>query len=38
MKQKVCVECKARPARYWGSNICEECYREMLKEKLENEG
>jgi ribosomal protein L34E len=35
--QKVCVECKERIARYGGSNLCEECYREMLKEKLENE-
>ncbi|WP_165786667.1 hypothetical protein [Heyndrickxia camelliae] len=34
---KDCIECKVRPARYWGSSFCEECFKEVLKEKLEND-
>lgn len=35
--QKVCIECNAKPARYWGSSFCEDCFRKLLKEKLEEE-
>jgi ribosomal protein S14 len=34
---KRCVECKEHDARYWGSNLCEDCFREILKEKLDEE-
>lgn len=30
----LCIECKERPARYWNSSFCEECFRILLQEKL----
>lgn len=32
---KNCVECKVEEARYAGNNLCENCYKEFLKEKVE---
>lgn len=32
-----CVECRIEDARYWGSNLCEKCFREILIEKMEEE-
>lgn len=37
MDVKYCVECQEREARHWGSNFCEDCFREALKEKVEGE-
>jgi ribosomal protein L34E len=34
---KKCVECKKRFATHWGAHLCEECFRELLKEKVEKE-
>jgi GTP cyclohydrolase FolE2 len=34
---KTCIECKAREARYWGSHFCEDCFRELLTEKLDED-
>lgn len=34
---KDCIECKVRPARYWASSFCEDCFRELLKEKLKED-
>lgn len=34
---KLCMECKDKPARYWGSSFCEDCFRELLRENLEKE-
>jgi hypothetical protein len=34
---KVCIECKERPARYWSSSFCEECFRKILQEKLDED-
>ncbi len=34
---KTCVECKTEIARHWNSNFCEKCFREILKEKMEEE-
>ena len=34
---KDCIECKVRPARYWDSSFCEECFREVLRQKLDEE-
>lgn len=34
MSKKYCIECKERQARYWSSNFCEECFRKLLREKL----
>jgi ribosomal protein L34E len=36
-KLSLCIECKDHVARYWGSNLCEECFREILKEKIASE-
>lgn len=33
----LCIECKDKIARYWGSHFCEDCFRELLKEKLNEE-
>lgn len=30
MTQKVCIECKTAPARYWDENFCEKCIREVF--------
>lgn len=32
---RTCVECKKRPARYWASSFCEDCFRKLLREKIE---
>ena len=32
-----CIECKDAEARYWGSHFCEDCFRKVLQEKLEEE-
>jgi hypothetical protein len=32
-----CIECNEKEARYWSSNFCEDCFRELLKVKLEEE-
>lgn len=37
MSKKYCIECKERPARYWSSNFCEECFRKLLREKLDED-
>lgn len=29
-----CVECKANVARYWGSHLCEDCFRKILREEI----
>lgn len=34
---KYCVECGEREARYWNSNFCEDCFREILSDKMEEE-
>jgi hypothetical protein len=34
---KLCVECKDRPAIHWTKSFCEDCFRKLLSEKLENE-
>lgn len=33
----ICIECKERPARYWSSSFCEECFRKALQEKNNEE-
>lgn len=35
--KKVCIECKEKEARYWASNFCEECFRELLSAKIQEE-
>jgi hypothetical protein len=32
-----CVECKLNPANHWSGNLCEECYKQMLHEKLDED-
>lgn len=34
---KVCIECKTELGRYWGNNLCEKHFRELLKENLKEE-
>lgn len=34
---KVCLECKSDLARYWGNSFCEKCFRQALKQNLEEE-
>jgi hypothetical protein len=34
---KTCVECKEKPATHWTKSFCEDCFRKLLSEKLENE-
>lgn len=36
-KGNVCVECKVGNPLYAGNNLCEDCWREMLREKVEEE-
>lgn len=36
-KLNTCVECKKRDARYWGSNLCEECFRSYLREDIKRD-
>jgi hypothetical protein len=31
MEKHVCVECKQEVARYWDNQLCEDCFREVLK-------
>jgi hypothetical protein len=33
----ICIECKENEARYWSSSFCEDCFKELLKVKLEEE-
>ena len=35
LEKNICVECKSskRPVRYWGSNLCEECFRKLLSQR-----
>jgi hypothetical protein len=35
MEKHVCVECKQEVARYWDNQLCEDCFREILKVKEE---
>lgn len=38
-QRKICVECKEKLAGYWSSSFCEDCFRKLLREKLdEDEG
>jgi hypothetical protein len=37
IQRKICVECKEKKAGYWNSSFCEECFRKLLKEKLDEE-
>ena len=30
-----CIECKVNVGRYWGSHLCEDCFRKILKEDAE---
>lgn len=34
---KRCIECNDRPARHWSSSFCEECFKKLLREKLEED-
>lgn len=34
---KVCLECKADLARYWGHSFCEPCFKKLLKDQLAEE-
>lgn len=34
---KVCLECKAKLARYYDNAFCESCFRQLLKEHLAEE-
>lgn len=34
---KLCIECKDKTARYWGSHFCEKCFRKILSEKLKED-
>lgn len=34
---ETCIECKVREARHWRSNFCEDCFREILNSKLEDD-
>jgi hypothetical protein len=29
-RENKCIECKENDARYWGSNLCEDCFRMYL--------
>ncbi|MFT4415302.1 hypothetical protein ACLM5H_15685 [Fredinandcohnia humi] len=33
----ICIECKDRPAQHWRSHFCEECFREILQDKVQKE-
>lgn len=35
--EKVCIECEEGLGRYWGSNFCEDCFRQLLREHLADE-
>jgi hypothetical protein len=34
---KTCIECKDKPARYWSSHFCEECFCKLLSEKVKED-
>ena len=36
-KLKQCIECKDKKAVYAGGLLCEECWREFLQEKIEED-
>jgi hypothetical protein len=36
-EMKKCLECKDQPAMYWNKSFCEDCFRKLLKEKVEKE-
>lgn len=31
MTYKRCVECKEKQATHWDDNLCEECFRDLIK-------
>jgi hypothetical protein len=37
MPKKLCLECKERIATHWNNSFCEECFRKLLKEKVNKE-
>lgn len=37
VKPKHCVECKEMKAHYWNENLCMDCYKKLLREKVEND-
>jgi hypothetical protein len=37
MEKHVCIECKVEEARYWNDQLCEDCFREILREENRDE-
>lgn len=35
MAEKDCIECKVNPANHWGEHLCEDCFKKILNEKLD---